>query len=151
MVSEKILLKLLERLERALKRLESKKGVSFEEFEKNWEIHGAIIHELQVAIQAIIDIGTHLISELGLRSPNFYREIADILAEKNIIPRDYAETLKKIIAFRNILVHEYVELDLREIYKNFQNIEDLRKFAFYVLNFLEDFFKIASRAEGPEN
>lgn len=137
MVSKKILFKLIERLERALNRLESKKDVSFEDFEKNWELHGAIIHELQVVIQTIIDIGTHLISELGLKSPDFYREIANILEQNNIIPSDYAENLRKIIAFRNILVHEYMELDLKEVYKNLQKLEDLRKFAVYILNFLD--------------
>lgn len=137
MVSKKILFKLIERLERALNRLESKKDVSFEDFEKYWELHGAIIHELQVAIQTIIDIGTHLISELGLKSPDFYREIANILEQNNIIPSDYAENLRKIIAFRNILVHEYMELDLKEVYKNLQKLEDLRKFAVYILNFLD--------------
>lgn len=50
---------------------------------------------------------------------------------------DYAENLRKIIAFRNILVHEYMELDLKEVYKNLQKLEDLRKFAVYLLNFLD--------------
>lgn len=82
LVSDKVIFKLLEHLERALKRLESKKNVTFEEFDRNWELHGAILHELQIAIQSIIDIGTHLIAELGLKSPNSYGEIADILAKK---------------------------------------------------------------------
>lgn len=78
-----------------------------------------------------------MIAELGLKSPNSYREIANILTENNIIPIDYAQNLRKIIAFRNILVHEYVDLDLKEVYKNLQNLEDLRKFAKYILNFIE--------------
>ncbi len=78
-----------------------------------------------------------MIAELGLKSPSSYREIANILAKNNIIPIDYAQILRKIIAFRNILVHEYVDLDLKEVYKNLQNLEDLRKFAKYLLNFIE--------------
>lgn len=137
MVSKNTILKLLERLEKSLRRLESKKEVSLEEFERNWELHGAILHEFQVAIQAIIDIGSHIISELGLRSPNFYGEIAEILSENNIIPNDYSKILRKIIAFRNILVHEYLEVDLKEVHKKLKELEDLRKFSKFILEFLK--------------
>ncbi len=137
MVSKQVIFKLLERLEESLRRLESKKDVPYEEFEKNWELHGAILHEFQVAIQAIIDIGSHIISELSLRSPNFYGEIAEILSENNIISEEYSKILRKIIAFRNILVHEYVEVDLKEVHKKLKELEDLRRFSNFILEFLK--------------
>lgn len=55
-------------------------------------------------------------------------KLLTFLQKNNIIPIDYAQNLRKIIAFRNILVYEYVDLDLKEVYKNLQNLEDLRKF-----------------------
>jgi len=136
LVSEKILRKLLERLERALKRLDSKKEVPLNVFSENWEIHGSVIREFQVAIQSIIDIGTHLIAEFGWESPQTYRDVAEILVKRRVISKDYGETLKKIIAFRNILVHEYLDLDLEIVYKKLQELDDLRKFAEFIEKFL---------------
>ncbi|MCS7279267.1 MAG: DUF86 domain-containing protein [Thermodesulfobacteriaceae bacterium] len=137
MVSEKVIRKLLERLETSLKRLNSKKEISKEVFINNWEVHGAIIREFQIAIQSMIDIGTHLIAEMGWETPDYYKEVANILQKHGVISKEYAEIFKKIIAFRNILVHEYLELDLELVYDRLKNLEDIKRFANFVEEFLE--------------
>ncbi len=75
MVSERVIRKLLERLEIAIKRLESKRGINFDEFLVNWEVHSAILRELQVAIEVCIDIGNHIIADMGWESPEVYRDV----------------------------------------------------------------------------
>lgn len=137
MVSENVIRKKLERLEESIRRLKSKQKVLKEEFIKNWEIHNAILREFEVAIECCVDIGTHIISEKGWESPEKYRDVAEILAKNNVIPQAYAEVLKKMISFRNLIVHEYLGLDLEKVYENLQRIEDLKKFAEYIEEFLE--------------
>ncbi len=137
MVSENVIRKRLERLEEAIRRLESKRSVSEKEFLSNWEIQDIVLREFEVAIEAIIDIGAHIISEKGWASPEKYSDIPGILARNKVIPEDYAKILEKIVSFRNIIVHEYLYIDFKKVYKNLQNLDDLRKFAFYIDKFLE--------------
>ena len=137
MVSEKVIKKRLERLEQALRRLESKKDVRLDEFLKNWEIHSAVIREFQVAIEACIDIGNHIISEKGWESPESYKDVAEILAKYGVISQDFKEVFKKMIAFKNVIVHEYIQLDLEIVYENLKKLEDFRKFVKFIMKFLE--------------
>ncbi len=137
MVSEGVLRKLLERLEIATRRLESKRGITLDEFLENWEVHSAILRELQVAIEMCIDIGNHIIAEMGWESPEVYRDVAKVLAKHRVISQEFSKIFEKMIAFRNILVHEYVELDLKKVYEYLNKLEDFRKFASFIEEFLE--------------
>lgn len=136
MVINDVVLKRLARLEESLKRLELKRNVGFDEFKKSWELQDIIIKEFEVAIECIIDIGAHIISEKNWGVPSFSSEIPDILVKNGLIPEEYSEKLKKIIAFRNILVHEYLYIDLEKVYKNLQNLQDLKDFVFYLKEFI---------------
>lgn len=64
-----------------------------------------------VAIEAIIDICNHLISKNGFRVPEDYADAIRIMAENNVFTADYADTLIKMIKFRNRLVHVYWKVD----------------------------------------
>jgi len=66
---------------------------------------------LQVAIEAVIDIGCHIISALKLKTPSTYAEIAEILASKRIISDDLQQKIASMIRFRNLLVHGYTKVD----------------------------------------
>lgn len=137
MVSENIIRKRLERLEVSLKRLESKKGISEEEFLKNWEVQDVVLRELQIAIEACIDISTHIISEKGWETPERYRDVVEILERHRVIPKNYKEKLSKMIAFRNIIVHEYLQVDLKTVYRILHQLDDFREFANHIENFLK--------------
>lgn len=137
MVSENVVRKRLERLEEAIRRLESKRKVSEKNFLNNWESQDIVLREFEVAIEAIIDIGAHIISEKGWTSPEKYSDIPVILAKNKVIPEKYAKILKRVISFRNIIVYEYLYIDFKKVYENLQKLDDLRKFAFYIEKFLE--------------
>lgn len=75
---------------------------------------------LQQIIQLIIDIGNHIISDEKWEEPKSTREIFEISKIHGVISSTLSDNLKDIVGFRNILVHEYVELDKkieREIYR----------------------------------
>ncbi len=137
MVSEDVIRKRLLKLEESLRRLESKKSIPMETFTKNWEIQDIVLREFEVAIESCLDIGTHIISEKGWKSPDKYTDVPEILAENGVIPEDHKETLREIIAFRNIIVHEYLYIDLKKVYANLKKLKDLRKFAEFIENFLQ--------------
>ncbi len=100
-----------------------------EELKKDYTLQGAVFHYLQLAIECVIDIGEILISTLKLRKPEEAREVIKILAENKILPDDFAQRFAPIAGFRNILVHEYAEIDLNKVHRHLRN--DLKDFDFY--------------------
>lgn len=60
------------------------------------------------------------------------------LAEVGIIPSDFAQKLVGMAGFRNILVHMYLQVDLRMLYAFMQhNLEDFELFAKYISDYLQ--------------
>ena len=62
-----------------------------------------------------------------------------------VILQEFKETFKKMIAFRNIIVHEYLELDLEVVYRALNRLNDFRKYMSFIENFLEKTSKGANR------
>ena len=73
-----------------------------------------VLHTLQVAIQAALDVASHIVSDARLGEPETNRELFDRLAQHGWLPADLAETMSRMAGFRNILVHGYggVNLDI---------------------------------------
>jgi len=127
----------LEKLDDYLHRLEEIRKLSREEFVADWRSHDAALRNLQTAIEICLDLGSHLISESGWKRPDTYVGIIEVLAERGVLPEDFVETAKAMARFRNVLVHEYIDLDLQLIYETLQRLEDIRKFAEYIVRFLK--------------
>lgn len=66
---------------------------------------------LQLAIECLINIGNHIISDQGLRAPKDYADIFKVLVENNILLTVDVVTLKQMVQFRNRLVHMYWEIE----------------------------------------
>lgn len=60
---------------------------------------------LEVVVQAMLDIGNHIISDRQLRRPARYDEIFEILGENGVIGRGLAARLRGLAGLRNMLVH----------------------------------------------
>lgn len=95
------------------------------------ELHTRMAAEraLQLAIQACIDIAAHMVAELGLRTPEDYRGTFRGLADADLLDRELAQRLGDAAGMRNILVHEYLEIDARQVWRALERLDDLRAFA----------------------
>lgn len=74
-----------------------------------------IEHTLQVAIQAMLDVASHVVSDERLGEPRTNRELFTALASAGWIDLDLARSLEAAAGFRNIVVHGYGEVDLRVV------------------------------------
>ena len=72
-------------------------------------------HTLQIAIQAALDVASHIVSDRRLGEPRTNRELFDFLARDGWIPGALAESLRRMVGFRNVLVHGYDDVDLRVV------------------------------------
>ena len=69
-------------------------------------------HTLQIAIQSMLDVASHIVSAEVMGEPRSNHDLIDMLARYRWIPLDLAPTLHAMIGFRNILVHGYETVDL---------------------------------------
>lgn len=115
------------------------KPLGEKELVSNEGLNAAAERHLEVAIQACLDIANHIVSSLGLKRPSSKAsEVFLTLAEEGIIPKELAERLAAATGYRNILAHEYLEVDRHLTYLNIQdNLPDLAQFAKYIEGFLE--------------
>ena len=69
-------------------------------------------HTLQIAIQAVLDTASHIVSDERLGEPRTNRELFDLLERAGWIPPALARALRDMSGFRNVLVHGYDTVDL---------------------------------------
>lgn len=69
-------------------------------------------HTLQLAIQAALDVASHVASDERLGEPRTNRELFDLLARRGRLPAGLAATLGDMAGFRNILVRGDETVDL---------------------------------------
>jgi len=70
-----------------------------------------------LAIEAAVDMGSHLISKNRWRTPEDYADTFRVLGEKGVFEVPFVQELVKMARFRNRLVHLYWEVDDREVYR----------------------------------
>ncbi len=69
-------------------------------------------HTLQLAIQAALDVASHIVSDERLGEPRNNRELFERLAANGWIATDLAARLRDMAGFRNVLVHGYARVDV---------------------------------------
>jgi uncharacterized protein YutE (UPF0331/DUF86 family) len=87
-------------------------------------------HTLQLAIQAALDVGSHIVSDERLGEPDTSRDVSRLLGRAGIVRADVAGRLERMAGFRNVVVHLYQDVDLgivRDVVEN--HLDDLPQFA----------------------
>ena len=121
-----------------LKRVEEKRGQDVQEFLKDFDCQDIVSFNLQLAIQNCIDIAAHIISEEGIGVPGSLTEMFYLLEENGYLLEGLTEKMVRAVGFRNLLVHEYGKIDLKQVYEIAnEHIEDLKKYLLSIFTKLE--------------
>jgi uncharacterized protein YutE (UPF0331/DUF86 family) len=119
----------LSRLEPLLTLLEDVRGAGEQAYFGSTYTILATQHGLQLAVQICIDVGAHLIAELGLAPADDYRGVFTRLEEAGIVDACLADRLRAAAGLRNLLVHGYAEVDDAQIWASLSRLDDLRAFS----------------------
>jgi uncharacterized protein YutE (UPF0331/DUF86 family) len=117
LVNKAILAERLERLREYLGILETVQRHDRKRFVQDPFIHGVAERYLHLAIECLLDMGNHVISDRGYPKPESYADIFRILADQGVVPKDLLDELAGMAAFRNVLVHDYLRLDREKVYQ----------------------------------
>ena len=99
-------------IERCVARAREEYNIDPVSFATNFSRQDAAILNIQRACEAALDIGQHLIRREQLGLPQSARDVFELLAKSEWIESSLAESLKRMIGFRNIAIHEYQSLQL---------------------------------------
>ena len=84
---------------------------------------------LQMALQNCIDLAAHIISDEELGIVGSTNEMFYMLEKSGYIERGLSENMVAAVGFRNLIVHEYGQIDLKQVYHiAHHNIDDLEHF-----------------------
>ena len=104
------------RIRRYVADLREMAAISEAAFLENRERQYAVLHALQLAIEASVDIATHICAADNLGIPSSYTEAFDLVEKAGIVDGSLAEVLRGMARFRNRIVHFYGEVDLRVVH-----------------------------------
>ncbi|MCG3109486.1 hypothetical protein L3N51_01778 [Metallosphaera sp. J1] len=79
-----------------------------------WEDQMVVLHSLQIQAQALIDLGASVLFKMNVKAQK-YKDIPIKLESKGLIDKEDKNFMNWVINFRNNLVHEYSEMDLKTV------------------------------------
>ena len=88
-----------------------------------------VAYTLQVAIQAALDVASHIVADDRLGEPANNRALFELLVREGWLPRGLSAALSDMVGFRNILVHGYQAVDpmiVRDVVEH--HLDDLLSF-----------------------
>jgi len=101
---------------------------SYDQFVQSPERYGSAERFLQLAIETINDMGNHVVAEMNLGVVNWISDIPSLLCKTGYIDQEMKENWIKMIGFRNVLVHDYLDIDLLLVYDILTNrLKDFEK------------------------
>lgn len=124
-------------LREAASRLQRHARVDASELRANADLRWAIERGLQLCVQNVLDVATHLATASALDAPD-YASAIDRLAQLGVLPSGFASHLRAIAGFRNVLVHGYLQVDLAIVEGVLRDrLPEFEAFARYVEEYLE--------------
>lgn len=118
------------------------KKMSLEEFTGNSDNTDLAERNLEVAVEAMLDIGNHIIASLDYEKPEDYFDIFMILGKNKVIAKEFAEKLAPLAGLRNRIIHNYTKIDHDLILKNIkERLSDFEEFSKQILTFISPFVK----------
>jgi len=134
---ERILAK-IDELDGYLKEIAEVLPESFKDY-KRTEKKRSCERLLQLGIECLIDIAKLFVKGLRLGIPSEENDLFKKLSEAKVLSASSAEALRSMRGFRNVLIHEYANVDDRIVFKYVkENIGDFDKIKKEFLEFLKN-------------
>jgi uncharacterized protein YutE (UPF0331/DUF86 family) len=128
--------KLLE-IEETLGHLRSWSPVTVEALESDRRLRWAVERGLQVAAEALFDVGAHVLAAEFRETADEYRDIPRRLAARQVLSPATAQSLDGLAGFRNVLVHDYADVDLERVVAGLARLGDFDAFVADVERWLQ--------------
>ncbi len=116
MVNIEVIKQRLNQLSTSINKIERFKEISLEEFLKDDIIQDVVEYNLFIAINMMIDIATHIVVDNNMGIPETLGEAFNILNKEKYLNDEETKVYRNMVGLRNILSHEYINIDKKIIY-----------------------------------
>lgn len=124
-------------LEEYLEQIREYAGIDIEEYKSDWKAQRVVERTLQMMIETCTDIAEHIIADARMKPPESYTETFKVLYDNGVIDEDLSSELQRMSKFRNILVHQYEEVDASVVILILQrHLGDFSRFKEAVLDYM---------------
>ncbi len=130
-MDEQLVAQKLESLRRCIQRVETRLPKDLETLMADLDAQDIIALNLTRAVQMCVDIGAHWLAEHAeATSPRTMGQVFEGLAFSGVIDSKLAERMRKSVGFRNVVVHNYDEVNWEIVFSICKNhLDDFREFA----------------------
>lgn len=90
---------------------------SYQAFTDDARTPAAAESHLRRALEALLDLGRHVLAKGFARAVTQYKEIADGLIDAGVLDPKQGALLREMAGYRNRLVHFYDEVTISELYR----------------------------------
>jgi len=95
---------------------------------RDLSLHNDVLYSLLTVCQVVIDIAGELSARRGLRFEDYTEAVRNLAAIPEM-PPELVAALEPLPGFRNVLIHEYVTLDLERVVEAFGRLDAIDGFA----------------------
>lgn len=128
----------LEELQKVGAELAKYRTVTVVELESNLSLRWTVERGLLAGLTLMFQVADHILAENLGRKPETYERLLRELCMAGVISQSLYASLRGVGGFRNVLVHEYVRIDLRHVLEALQKApEQFAAFAREVAVWLE--------------
>lgn len=128
----------LAKLEEVIGRLREVAATSKDELIGDYRRQWLAERGLELAAQALLDIGNHILAGEFGQSATEYEGIVRGLVERGVLSGDLGGRLRGLGGFRNVLVHGYLGIDPEKVYAALQrSAADFTDFEAEILAWLD--------------
>ena len=121
-----------------LDKLEPVSRRTFNEYLSDYYLKTSTERIIQLIVEAASDINNHVVVEKGQRPPEDYTSSFIRAAEVSLISRELANRIKGSGGMRNILVHEYMDIDDEKVFNILPTaLSDYKEYIAQVDQFLD--------------
>lgn len=116
MVRPEVVRRKLSHLHGYLQELERHRAITYEQYLALGGPRREVERLLQLLVEAAVDINVHLVTELGGAPPGDYHSSFLDAARQGVLPAELASRLAPAAGLRNVLVHEYGDIDDAQVH-----------------------------------
>lgn len=111
-MTDNILLNKAATIERCVQRVNEEYNNCNKNLAASYTHQDAIILNIQRACEVAIDMAMHVVRVQHLGLPQSSREAFVLLEQAKLIPTELSHELQAMVGFRNIAIHNYIQLNL---------------------------------------
>lgn len=113
----------------AISRIRSVLPADAANFQADRTAREVVILNLFVALQDVLSLATHWLSDEGAAVPQGYRDVFLLLGERGVISSELAGRLAAAAGLRNLVAHQYAIIDWQRIHEIASlHLDDLLRF-----------------------